>query len=238
MVSSSAASRPPPPAYSPTPEPTTPLPQSPQLPSPVVELQPPSPDVAPQPPSPDVAPQPPSPDAAPQPPSPDIAPQTLPTLIVTHQFDIKPRNVKEASQTLYRVIVDYDPQIDDELALRVGEIISLSHHHGDGWATGTNLTTHSTGAFPLPAVTLCSQPPASPITTLPSPAPSPTTHIYVSLEALDVALASGRITGPEYLKWRKRIEELRVLDEMLTNGEVEGAEYLRMRKEVEESVWA
>lgn len=48
-----------------------------------------------------------------------------------------------------RVIVDYNPQLEDELELVRGDRVVIKHHYYDGWAIGINLRTGMEGAFPL-----------------------------------------------------------------------------------------
>ncbi|KAJ3055770.1 hypothetical protein HK097_009340 [Rhizophlyctis rosea] len=86
----------------------------------------------------------------------------------------------------FRAVVDYRRRLDDEMELRVGDIVTLrfvlafvrvlilrtalltslitrhSYEHGDGWAYGMNHSTSFQGAFPLNAVQPLSHPLASP----------------------------------------------------------------------------
>ncbi|CAO3594391.1 unnamed protein product [Absidia cylindrospora] len=52
----------------------------------------------------------------------------------------------------YQVIHAYPPQMEDELALGVGDTIMLALPFDDGWALGVNLATGLKGAFPLVCV--------------------------------------------------------------------------------------
>ncbi|KAJ3114830.1 hypothetical protein HDU96_001573 [Phlyctochytrium bullatum] len=47
------------------------------------------------------------------------------------------------------VLADYDPQMPDELELRIGDVIRLNIVHDDGWAHGVNLTTNESGMLPM-----------------------------------------------------------------------------------------
>lgn len=53
---------------------------------------------------------------------------------------------------LHIVKYAYPPQMDDELALSVGDIIMLALPFDDGWALGYNRTTGLKGAFPMVCV--------------------------------------------------------------------------------------
>lgn len=52
-------------------------------------------------------------------------------------------------QTLYTVVRDYEPKMEDELHLRVGDIIKVEDIFDDGWAIGTSRETKKQGIFPL-----------------------------------------------------------------------------------------
>ncbi|KAI8337804.1 hypothetical protein BD560DRAFT_413152 [Blakeslea trispora] len=60
-------------------------------------------------------------------------------------------------EEFFVVIHAYPPQMADELALNVGDIICLALHFDDGWALGYNVTTGLKGAFPLVCITPASE---------------------------------------------------------------------------------
>ncbi|KAI8335244.1 hypothetical protein EDC96DRAFT_524940 [Choanephora cucurbitarum] len=60
-------------------------------------------------------------------------------------------------EEFFVVIHPYPPQMADELALNVGDIICLALHFDDGWALGYNVTTGLKGAFPLVCITPASE---------------------------------------------------------------------------------
>jgi len=49
-----------------------------------------------------------------------------------------------------KVVADFDPTLNDEMALRRGQLVMAKHHYYDGWVYGTNLNTGQEGMFPLP----------------------------------------------------------------------------------------
>ncbi|KAI8622362.1 hypothetical protein BC830DRAFT_672568 [Chytriomyces sp. MP71] len=49
----------------------------------------------------------------------------------------------------YAVTSDFDPQMQDEIELRVGDKVKLLKEYDDGWGTGRNLTTNAEGLVPL-----------------------------------------------------------------------------------------
>ncbi|KAJ1970311.1 rho guanine nucleotide exchange factor [Dispira parvispora] len=52
-----------------------------------------------------------------------------------------------------QAVLGYDPQMDDELAITVGDTIALIQVFDDGWAHGVNLSQDGTqGVFPYPCV--------------------------------------------------------------------------------------
>lgn len=63
------------------------------------------------------------------------------------------------SQTVeyFVVIHPYFPQIDDELLLRLDDIVTIHHEFDDGWALGINRSMGMRGAFPV--VCIASAPP-------------------------------------------------------------------------------
>ncbi|KNE68040.1 hypothetical protein AMAG_13211 [Allomyces macrogynus ATCC 38327] len=48
-----------------------------------------------------------------------------------------------------RVAIPYGPELDDELELRVGDLVVVEHVYLDNWAVGHNLTSGESGAFPV-----------------------------------------------------------------------------------------
>ncbi|KAH6563057.1 hypothetical protein BASA60_010865 [Batrachochytrium salamandrivorans] len=55
----------------------------------------------------------------------------------------------ESSDVKVRVIDDYDRVMEDEIELRVGDIIIVIQEFDDGWAYGCNTETSSNGVFPM-----------------------------------------------------------------------------------------
>lgn len=51
------------------------------------------------------------------------------------------------------VVHPYPPQLTDELALNIGDIICLAVQFDDGWALGFNVTSGLKGAFPVVCIT-------------------------------------------------------------------------------------
>ncbi|KAJ3244666.1 hypothetical protein HDU78_010672 [Chytriomyces hyalinus] len=51
-----------------------------------------------------------------------------------------------------KAVKRFVPQMDDELALEVGDVVFVEESFGDGWAYGTNEMTDESGAFPLNSV--------------------------------------------------------------------------------------
>lgn len=51
------------------------------------------------------------------------------------------------------VVHPYLPQLKDELALNIGDIICLATQFDDGWALGFNVTSGVKGAFPIVCIT-------------------------------------------------------------------------------------
>ncbi|KAI8618260.1 hypothetical protein BC830DRAFT_964281 [Chytriomyces sp. MP71] len=49
----------------------------------------------------------------------------------------------------HTVTSDFDPQMQDEIELRVGDKVKLLKEYDDGWGTGRNLTTNAEGLLPL-----------------------------------------------------------------------------------------
>ncbi|KAI8846289.1 hypothetical protein BC829DRAFT_398865 [Chytridium lagenaria] len=47
----------------------------------------------------------------------------------------------------------YEPRLEDEVTLRVGDVVVVERMYNDGWAFGTNETLGLSGAFPLYSVT-------------------------------------------------------------------------------------
>ncbi|KAI8332499.1 hypothetical protein BC941DRAFT_474276 [Chlamydoabsidia padenii] len=56
---------------------------------------------------------------------------------------------QQQQEEFYRVIHAYPPQMEDELAMGVGDVILLAFPFDDGWALGVNTTTGLKGAFPM-----------------------------------------------------------------------------------------
>ncbi|KAI8099167.1 uncharacterized protein BX664DRAFT_289128 [Halteromyces radiatus] len=69
---------------------------------------------------------------------------------IRHDHHLQPYQLKQ--EDLYTVIHAYPPQMDDELALNIGDIIMLALPFDDGWALGINMSTGLKGAFPLVCV--------------------------------------------------------------------------------------
>jgi hypothetical protein len=44
---------------------------------------------------------------------------------------------------------NYEPQLPDEIAVRQGDIVRISHHYFDGWCYGENLSRGTIGSFPV-----------------------------------------------------------------------------------------
>lgn len=72
----------------------------------------------------------------------------------------------QPQQDLYSVVHAYPPQMEDELALSIGDTILLAYPFDDGWALGVNTTTGLKGAFPMICVTRI-EPSVLPTTTEP-----------------------------------------------------------------------
>ncbi|KAL7748102.1 hypothetical protein RI367_006458 [Sorochytrium milnesiophthora] len=50
----------------------------------------------------------------------------------------------------YRTVyIPYVPELEDELELQVGDLVSIEQVFQDNWAVGENMTTRQTGCFPL-----------------------------------------------------------------------------------------
>jgi len=49
----------------------------------------------------------------------------------------------------WRVVTAYEPQMEDEVRLNVGEEVNLETIYNDGWARGTNLVTGVSGYLPM-----------------------------------------------------------------------------------------
>lgn len=64
-----------------------------------------------------------------------------------HQPSLQPR-----PEDFYIVVHPYPPQMGDELALHVDDIICMALRFDDGWGLGMNIMTGHKGAFPLVCV--------------------------------------------------------------------------------------
>ncbi|KAI9474134.1 MAG: hypothetical protein EXX96DRAFT_580714 [Benjaminiella poitrasii] len=69
--------------------------------------------------------------------------QQQPTLAIT----------QPTMEEFFEVKHPYPPQMGDELALHVGDIVCVAMNFDDGWALGFNVTTGLKGVFPLVCVT-------------------------------------------------------------------------------------
>ncbi|KNC96947.1 uncharacterized protein SPPG_09496 [Spizellomyces punctatus DAOM BR117] len=61
-------------------------------------------------------------------------------------------NVASVLEKRYTVAHDYEPAADDEVHLRVGDIVRLSLLFNDGWAKGINETTGQHGLLPCACI--------------------------------------------------------------------------------------
>lgn len=69
-----------------------------------------------------------------------------------HHHYSQQQQQQQQEEDYYVVVHAYPPQMDDELALSVGDVIMLALPFDDGWALGVNLSTGLKGAFPLVCV--------------------------------------------------------------------------------------
>jgi hypothetical protein len=52
-------------------------------------------------------------------------------------------------QTTYKVVQKHIPNLVDEIALNIGDIVIVKERFDDGWGAGLNITTEKEGSFPL-----------------------------------------------------------------------------------------
>ncbi|KAJ3051539.1 hypothetical protein HK102_012051, partial [Quaeritorhiza haematococci] len=58
------------------------------------------------------------------------------------------RNSFSAAEVKYKASTAYEASLPDEVAVEVGDTISIEKEFDDGWAKGKNWTTGKTGIFP------------------------------------------------------------------------------------------
>lgn len=58
--------------------------------------------------------------------------------------------------TQYEATARFIPKLEDEIRLRVGDLVVVNEVMVDGWARGVNLRTGDTGCFPMGAVAVIS----------------------------------------------------------------------------------
>ncbi|KAI7907910.1 uncharacterized protein BX663DRAFT_482161 [Cokeromyces recurvatus] len=89
-------------------------------------------------------------------------PTTPPSLLNIPQQQQQQQQQQQTSQgaitqptveEFFEVKHPYPPQMGDELALHVGDIVCVAMNFDDGWALGFNVTTGLKGVFPLVCVT-------------------------------------------------------------------------------------
>ncbi|KAG4108609.1 hypothetical protein H8356DRAFT_1349900 [Neocallimastix lanati (nom. inval.)] len=56
---------------------------------------------------------------------------------------------KELNSTPYRAVHTYEPQLNDELLLEMGDIVEVVYVYDDGWVWGINTRTNESGACPM-----------------------------------------------------------------------------------------
>jgi len=56
---------------------------------------------------------------------------------------------KELNSTPYRAVHTYEPQLNDELLLEIGDIVEVVYIYDDGWVWGINTRTNESGACPM-----------------------------------------------------------------------------------------
>lgn len=102
---------------------------------------------------------PPQQSTLPPPPPPPIVTTSLNDATPVHDQDTSirqepdiPESLQPKPEDLYMAIHPYPPQMGDELALHVGDIICLAVQFDDGWALGFNVMTGHKGAFPTVCV--------------------------------------------------------------------------------------
>ncbi|RKO88229.1 hypothetical protein BDK51DRAFT_27833 [Blyttiomyces helicus] len=59
---------------------------------------------------------------------------------------------REWATTRYVAITSYTPALDDEMELRVGDIVTLTSLYNDGWAAGVNISTGQVASVPTTAL--------------------------------------------------------------------------------------
>ncbi|KAJ3202090.1 hypothetical protein HK099_001996, partial [Clydaea vesicula] len=72
------------------------------------------------------------------------------------RFEYHPRqssSINAESLKKYRVVYPYQPKKNDELELKLGDIVAVKKIYPDGWALGYNLTSMMEGAVPV--VNMC-----------------------------------------------------------------------------------
>ncbi|KNC96922.1 uncharacterized protein SPPG_07747 [Spizellomyces punctatus DAOM BR117] len=71
------------------------------------------------------------------------------TDIGQEQESVAASDGQEQPKTRMKVWAEYVPDLRDEIQLKVGDVMEIYETFPDGWATGQNLTTGTTGVFPL-----------------------------------------------------------------------------------------
>ncbi|ORY19939.1 hypothetical protein LY90DRAFT_708110 [Neocallimastix californiae] len=56
---------------------------------------------------------------------------------------------KELNSTPYRAVHTYEPQLNDELLLEIGDVVEVVNIYDDGWVWGINTRTNESGACPM-----------------------------------------------------------------------------------------
>ncbi|KAI9346093.1 hypothetical protein DFJ73DRAFT_838288 [Zopfochytrium polystomum] len=98
----------------------------------------------------------------------------------------------------------FQPELHDDLAVSVGDLLFVRTAWSDGFGFGINLTTRNEGLFPLSCVMGMAAPTPTPA---PAPAPAPVVPgltLEERIEKLEALLMDGEIDGEEF--WRRKNE--------------------------------
>ncbi|KAJ3344287.1 phosphatidylinositol-binding protein scs2 [Gonapodya sp. JEL0774] len=102
-------------------------------------------------------------------------------------------------ETIMYAVGDFEPGDADELRLHVGDRIFVNLAFADGWGSGFNTTTHSTGLFPLSHVNATS--------TTSAPFPSTSLQTSTRLDSLPVLASTfGMDIASRHVGWNPQVQ--------------------------------
>lgn len=65
----------------------------------------------------------------------------------------KSNNTPIEPGTIHKTMFTFEPNMDDELRLNIGEAVEIIEVYDDGWSYGKNMTTNEVGVFPISYIT-------------------------------------------------------------------------------------